>query len=354
VWQAVAKSQADAEKASGAIPGERTFSCGGGFTQAELKEVHQNAPVTRYDLNEAIVGLKKALHVEITELGIDLGQVEADLEVDDKRLTDVEADIRRTAFNSELQEFRHEVYDRLAALESAVTGMPPKSAGDHSSLTERLAAVERKLVGKYDATHMSKAYDSGYNRAKAEAEDAPPAACGFYDDQRPKPEGSILKQHEEFHRQSTPTPAASDSQTKQIGQVLEVAGGREALAKSLKYPAGKPAAPAPSVPACVGCKHTASKWNGDHFEDVEIRVNPGCPKHGKLQPAAPESRPAGWLTSDGFKPVDYKTEFTAAPAKRITAEQVKDMVADRNDGELDYLLDFDELAARINDFFGGK
>ena len=130
-----------------------------------------------------------------------------------------------------------EIDNHLEALEQG---------GDYSitkALSERLAAIERKLVGKYDATHMSKAYDSGYNRAKAEAEDAPPAApdaqtkqigrvlevaggrealakslkypagkpaapaCGFYDDQRPKPEGSILKQHEEFHRQSTPTPA---------------------------------------------------------------------------------------------------------------------------------------------------
>jgi len=144
--------------------------------------------------------------------------------------------------------------DRLAALESQVGDEGEidnhlealEQGGDYSitkALSERLAAIERKLVGKYDATHMSKAYDSGYNRAKAEAEDAPPAApdaqtkqigrvlevaggrealakslkypagkpaapaCGFYDDQRPKPEGSILKQHEEFHRQSTPTPA---------------------------------------------------------------------------------------------------------------------------------------------------
>jgi len=42
-------------------------------------------------------------------------------------------------------------------------------------------------------------------------------------------------------------PAAPDAQTKQIGHVLEVAGGREALAKSLKYPAGKPAAPAKRI-----------------------------------------------------------------------------------------------------------
>jgi hypothetical protein len=378
VWQAVAKSQADAEKASGAIPGERTFSCGG----AE----HQNAPVTRYDLNEAIATLKKALHTEITELSIDLGQVEADTEElreagrkseDDNsglhraahaRDNAMAADIRRSAFNSELQELRHEVYDRLASLRTDVDALNAHreeafvklmdalmSDATYRELKEQIAAIERKLVGKYDATHMSKAYDSGYNRARCEAEDVPTPVCGFYDDQRPKPEGSILKQHEEFHRQSTPTPAASDSQTKQIGRVLEVAGGREALAKSLKYPAGKPAAPAPSVPACVGCKHTASKWNGDHFEDVEIKVNPGCPKHGKLQPAAPDLT-AQWCFDPACKETGAHYAHPvkpAAPAKRITAEQLQ-TVCNETPCYHKYEDRVAHLAARINDFFGGK
>jgi hypothetical protein len=54
---------------------------------------------------------------------------------------------------------------------------------------------------------------------------------------------------------------------------------------------------------------------------------------------------------DALAKAQAKRERKAAVVPQITAEQVKDMVADRNDGELDYWLDFDELAALINEPF---
>ena len=256
---------------------------------------------------------------------------------------------------------------------------------------EQLKTVSPELSDKFpDGAVVT--FDENNNRRLGEPK--PVAcerlACGFYDDQRPKPEGSILKQHEEFHRQSTPTPAAPESQVGDEGEIdnrleaLEQVGDysiTKALSERLaaverrldevenryetdlfmeRFPGAfgwiqniqervdaledKPQAPQPAAPSIP-----------EYADTVE--TPDGYPK----QPAAPDSQTkqighvlevAGGREALA-KSLKYPAGKPAAPAKQITPEQVEDIIttACQDDGELKYLMDYPRITDSLNGFF---
>jgi len=234
--------------------------------------------------------------------------------------------------------------DRLAALESAVTGMPPKSAGDHSSLSERLAALESAQV------------PNAVSRAKVD-----------------KAQLDLINALTERltaveRRLSTLTVAWNNSSATARPSVGFPDGG--ALIAVEQPVAPQPAA---SSPVSYSFGYHVKLKNGEQIPDGEkVTVYHTSVPVVLAQPAACDLT-AQWCFDPACKETGAHYAHPvkpAAPAKRITPEQLQQLAiyVSKDSGMTVRVFHIAEtvpnpdqpvdgweiLAARINDFFGGK